>query len=194
MDRLNTPVNSRWGMQQLQYTYTWSRTEVTFLDFTAYKGERWAATGILDIRLHVKPGNPLAYLPCSSCHPHWIAKGWIKAEMIRRCITNSSEANFKADVALFAKNLIARSYSGPFVRSIISSVQLRSKQVFLVGRKSKIVGDKSFYINFINTFHPQLPRFKCFDLHKKEAQKLGLPDVSTSHTVGNNLVYSLLQY
>ena len=39
----------------IKFTYEASNTEVTFLDVTVYKGEKFTSTGILDVRTHIKP-------------------------------------------------------------------------------------------------------------------------------------------
>ena len=41
----------------IKFTYEVSKTEVVFLDLVLYKGQRFAETGILDVRTHIKPTN-----------------------------------------------------------------------------------------------------------------------------------------
>ena len=53
----------------IKFTYEASNTEVTFLDVTVYKGEKFTSTGILDVRTHIKPTNKQLYVHASSYHP-----------------------------------------------------------------------------------------------------------------------------
>ena len=41
----------------IKFTYELSETELTFLDITLYKGERFKRNQILDVRTHIKPTN-----------------------------------------------------------------------------------------------------------------------------------------
>ena len=49
--------------------YELSETELTFLDITLYKGDRFYRNQILDVRTHRKPTNKQLYIHASSYHP-----------------------------------------------------------------------------------------------------------------------------
>ena len=49
----------------IKFTYEKSKTELTFLDVTLYKGERFLENQILNIRTYIKPINN-----CISTQPH----------------------------------------------------------------------------------------------------------------------------
>ncbi|VDI74976.1 Hypothetical predicted protein [Mytilus galloprovincialis] len=112
----------------LKFTYNFSNTEVTYLDTEVYKGERFKSSGVLDIRLHVKPTETYQYLPITSAHPKHtfrsIITGWF-AEDLRvpvdigtkengknlkpvNKITSTNQERFEKNLA---KKLIARSIS-----------------------------------------------------------------------------------
>ena len=46
----------------IKFTYGFSETELTFLDITLYKGERFGQTKILDVPTHIKPTNKQLYI------------------------------------------------------------------------------------------------------------------------------------
>ena len=41
----------------IKFTHELSETELTFLDITLYKGERFDTNQLLDVRTHIKPTN-----------------------------------------------------------------------------------------------------------------------------------------
>ena len=53
----------------IKFTYEKSKTELTFLDVTLYKGERFRENQLLDIRTHIKPTNKQLYIHATSYHP-----------------------------------------------------------------------------------------------------------------------------
>ena len=53
----------------IKFTYELSETELTFLDITLYKGDRFDRNQILDIRTHIKPTNIQLYIHVFSYHP-----------------------------------------------------------------------------------------------------------------------------
>ena len=61
-------------MNTIKYTtqsnsHELSETELTFLDITIYKGDRFVSNQILDVRTHIKPTNKQLYIHASSYHP-----------------------------------------------------------------------------------------------------------------------------
>ena len=46
----------------IKFTYELSETELTFLDITLYKGNRFQRDQILDIRTHIKPPNNYIFM------------------------------------------------------------------------------------------------------------------------------------
>ena len=69
-------------------------TELTFLDVTLYKGNRFRSQNILDIRTHIKPTNKQLYVHASSYHPPSILAAISKGETHRCLRTNSDVNNF----------------------------------------------------------------------------------------------------
>ena len=79
----------------IKFTYEASNTEVTFLDVTVYKGEKFTSTGILDVRTHIKPTNKQLYVHASSYHPPATKKAIAKGEAKRFLRTNSTESTYQ---------------------------------------------------------------------------------------------------
>ena len=87
-----------------------SEKEITFLDTTVYKGERFSKESILDIKTHYKPTKTFQYTHYSSCHPPGVKRGFIKGEAIGLLRTNSSEINFQEAISSFKTRLQTHGY------------------------------------------------------------------------------------
>ena len=75
----------------IKFTSEVSDKELTFLDVTLYKGERFSSTNVLDIRTHIKETNKQLYVHKSSYHPPNTKKAVMKGEMKRYLRTNSQQ-------------------------------------------------------------------------------------------------------
>ena len=64
----------------IKFTAEISNSNVTFLDTTIYKGERFKETGILDVRTHFKPTEKFQYTHFKSSHPPGVKQGFIKTK------------------------------------------------------------------------------------------------------------------
>ena len=64
MKTINTIHNT------IKFTYEASDKELTFLDITLYKGDRFLKENILDIRTHIKETNKQLYVHADSYHPN----------------------------------------------------------------------------------------------------------------------------
>jgi hypothetical protein len=61
-------------------THEISDTELTFLDITLYKGERFESTNILYLKTHIKATNKQLYVHSTSYHPPSTIKAIAKGE------------------------------------------------------------------------------------------------------------------
>ena len=61
----------------IKFTHDISDTELTFLDVTLYKGERFISTNILDLKTHI---NKQLYVHSTSYHPPTTIKAITKGE------------------------------------------------------------------------------------------------------------------
>ena len=94
----------------IKFTYEASNTEVTFLDVTVYKGEKFTSTGILDVRTHIKPTNKQLYVHASSYHPPATKKAIAKGEAKRFLRTNSTESTYQEMLNKLITKLKERGY------------------------------------------------------------------------------------
>ena len=53
----------------IKFTYELSETELTFLDITLYKGDRFNKNQFIDVRTHIKSTNKQLYVHATSYHP-----------------------------------------------------------------------------------------------------------------------------
>ena len=90
LDQFLLHLNSQ--MSSIKFTSNSSQQSTTFLDLQLYKGSRFWSTGVLDIKLFVKPTNPQQFLHFSSCHPAHTFSTIIKGELLRaiRCTSNKA--------------------------------------------------------------------------------------------------------
>ena len=80
----------------IKFTYEISDTELTFLDVTLYKGERFKSTDMLDLKTHIKATNKQLYVHSTSYHPPATIKAIAKGETKRYLRTSSNETNFNS--------------------------------------------------------------------------------------------------
>ena len=94
----------------LKFTWQMSDFEVTFLDTTVFKGQRFMTQNILDIKTYRKPTEKFLYLERSSHHPEATFKALLKGEIIRIIRTNNNEDTRKEQFQLFKSKLMERNY------------------------------------------------------------------------------------
>ena len=78
----------------IKFTHEVRKNELTFLDVTVYKGDRFQTENKLDIKTHIKKTNKQLYVHESSYHPKSTKKAIMKGETIRYLRTNSNKSNF----------------------------------------------------------------------------------------------------
>ena len=64
----------------IKFTYDISNIELTFLDITVYKGDRFQTTNILDYNTHIKNTSKQLYVHSTSYHPPSTIKETAKEE------------------------------------------------------------------------------------------------------------------
>ena len=77
----------------IKFTYEASDKELTYLDITLYKGDRFLNKNILDIRTHIKDTNKQLYVHADSYHPNATKKAIMKGETKSNLRTNSNKIN-----------------------------------------------------------------------------------------------------
>ena len=105
MSRINSTHHT------IKFTHECDLKEITFLDVTLYKGQRFQESGILDVKTHIKPTNKQLYIHASSYHPKSTKLGVATGETKHYLRTNSNETTFKQNVNKLVSKLTGRGYS-----------------------------------------------------------------------------------
>ena len=114
--------------ERINFTAEFSTTEITFLDLSLYKGERFAKVGILDIKTHIKPTNIQQYIHASSAHPPGTGQGIIKGELLRYLRINPNEATFQMYKEKHVENMKKRGYRQETIEKSIRGIKFRDRQ------------------------------------------------------------------
>lgn len=85
-----------------KFTYNVSTSDVTFLDLTLYKGDRFQQTGKLDIRPHFKAINRFQYFHFNLSHPRSTFRGIMMGELIRILRASSDRKTFEENKLLLS--------------------------------------------------------------------------------------------
>ena len=94
----------------IKFTAEISENQITFLDATVFKGERFAKDSILDIRTQYKPTETFQFTHFISCDPPGVKHGFIKVEAIRLLRTYSSKEILEEGFLNFKQRLKARGH------------------------------------------------------------------------------------
>ena len=140
----------------IQFTAEISENEITFLDTTVFKGERFKQDSILDIKTHFKPTETFQFTHFASCHPPGVKYGFIKGEAIRLLRTNSSKKTFEESLVKFKQRLKARGYPENTIERSLSEVNFASRQSALTQKKKS----HERILPFVTTYHPAVKNVK----------------------------------
>jgi len=114
MDRINTIHHSITVTQQC------SEQEIDFLESTLFKGDRFQAEHILDVKTHIKPTNKQLYVHASPYHPPNTSKSIAIGEANRYVRTNSDRPHYNAMTKHLTEKLRQRGYKTRNIHSYIS--------------------------------------------------------------------------
>ncbi len=99
-----------------------SYNSIDFLDLTLFKGPRFAATGILDIKPFAKLINPHAYLHFSSGHHRSVTLGLVKGEFVRTLRKSSLPEIYASAVTDLTDWFLNKGYSKHVIRAVADKV------------------------------------------------------------------------
>ena len=133
-----------------------SENEITFLDTTVFKGERFRKDAILDIKTHHKPTETFQFTHFASCHPPGVKYGFIKREAYILLRTNSSKRTFEESLVKFKQRLKACGYPENIIERSLSGVNFASRQSALTQKKK---GHERI-LPFVTTYHPAVKNLK----------------------------------
>lgn len=89
-----------------------------FLDLETFKGPRFAASGILDVKTYQKVQNRYLYLAPNSFHNRAVFQSTIVSELNRYRLTCNSDADFYIMRSLFYQRLVARGFNTDYLNSV----------------------------------------------------------------------------
>ena len=110
----------------IKFTAETSENQITFLDTTVFKGERFAKYSILDIKTHYKSTETFQFTHFTFYHPPGVKYGFIKGEAMRLLRTNSSKKTFEEGRLKFKQRLIDGGYPENIIERSLSGVNFAS--------------------------------------------------------------------
>ena len=141
----------------IKFTHEISDTELTFLDVTLYKGERFQTTNILDLRTHIKNTNKQLYVHSKSYHPPSTIKAISKGETKRYLRTNSNETNFEKMKCKLVNKLKQRGYKHNQIVNHIKDIKFNERNKTL---KRKHKPQQSNKLIFTTHYNDDINRIK----------------------------------
>ena len=112
----------------IKFTHEISDMELTFLDVTLYKGDRFLYTNILELRTHIKDTNKQLYVHAMSYHPPSIIKAISKGETQHYLRTNSNETNFNKITCKLIHKLKQRGYKQNQIANHIKEIKFSGRK------------------------------------------------------------------
>lgn len=141
----------------LKFTYEISETEMTFLDTTVFKGNRFSTQNVLDIKTHMKKTNNFQYLHRESAHPTSVFKGFIKGECYRLLRNTSDNSVLDSALQSFNDKLMLRGYCETETIPIIQEVKHKNRKDLLKPKSAKQRKEKHI---LVTKFDPRIKGIK----------------------------------
>jgi hypothetical protein len=107
------------------------RDSASFLDLQLFKGARFAASGVLDLRVHQKAMNLYLYIPYLSFHPPAMKRAFIETELMRYVRNSSERADYAQLKRVFYQRLRDRGYPHHFLQPLFASIAYQDRPYFL---------------------------------------------------------------
>ena len=185
----------------IKFTSECSPDQVTFLDTTVYKGERFRQSGVLDVKTYVKTTNKQLYVHATSYHPRGTGKGIIIGEALRYLRTNSDEQNFHQSIAKHKQVLRNRGYNPTVTNKLLEPITFDERQTTLIPKAVDESRRANPPLTFVTTYNDAVPQVRkvIYDLwprlHADGNLKLLFPDapilaLKRNRTVANRVVKS----
>jgi len=175
----------------IKFTYECSKTSVDFLDITIYKGERYRATGKLDIKPHFKKTNKFQYLEFTSAHPRNTFKSLIKGEMTRLLRACSSEQEYTKIQQKMFKLFKERGYPTTLIKTVQQSVPFAKRAETL---QTKEATPQEYETFFVTEYTPDLNTHQIKQLLKPTSlEEHQIPKACLSLKKAKNLRQTLVR-
>jgi hypothetical protein len=136
----------------LTFTYVASHTEIQFLDLVIYKGNRFKASNILDIKCFTKPTETWCYLDRASSHSPSIFPGFIRGELIRYVRNSNNPESYEEKKSIFTSKLLERGYTKTEILSASSRVDFNNRPAYIAEK----LKDNTIPLVFKTQYYPQI--------------------------------------
>lgn len=121
----------------LKFTYEISESDTTFLDVHLFKGRRFIADNILDMKTHFKPTNSFLYLHRNSSHKEHVFKAFIRGEVIRYRRSTNNDNDLREILLKFKQNLINRGYTDTEIMSSFNEALTKERKHLFSTKEGK---------------------------------------------------------
>ena len=114
----------------IKITYKFSDVSVDYLDITIYKAPSSTSMNQCQLftKLFQKPMNKYIYIPPSSFHPKHIYKSFIRGEIRRYRLVNSTDQDYHESKQLLFNRLISRGYD-PIYLNVLFRIDFNRDQL-----------------------------------------------------------------
>lgn len=117
--------------KKLVFEFVTDPNEASFLDLLLFKGKRFQAEGIFDMRVHQKKMNLYLYIPFDSHHTPAAKRSFIQTELMRYIRNSSDMQDYLQLKQLFFQRLRARGYPSLFLEPVFNSIYYIDRPYFL---------------------------------------------------------------
>ena len=121
----------------LKFTYEISESNTTFLDVHLFKGRRFHANNILDMKTHFKKTNSFLYLHRNSSHKEHVFKAIVRGEAIRYRRSTNNDNDLREILSKFKLNLIKRGYNKTEIMSCFNEALTQDRKTFISAKGGK---------------------------------------------------------
>lgn len=129
LDRVKTCLN---GLHpKLVFEFASDPAEAAFLDLHIFKGTRFAAKGLLDLRVHQKKMNLYLYIPFHSYHTDAAKRSFIQTELMRYIRNTSDQRHYNDLKRIFYTRLRDRGYPDRFLQPVFAGIFYSDRVYFL---------------------------------------------------------------
>ena len=163
---------------KLHFEFVSHPTEAAFLDLHLFKGPRFRATGVFDLRVHQKSMNLYLYIPFTSFHTEAMKRSFIQTELMRYIRNCSSREDYLELKRIFFQRLRDRGYPGSFLAPLFNSIFYSDRRYFL-HPSSQLMQHPDW-----NTLPP---RSACLLRRREREEKAAVPQQTQESAQGNRL-------
>ena len=175
----------------IKITYKFSSISVDYLDITIYKSQltNLMTSCELFTKLYQKSMNKYIYIPPSSFHPKHIYKSFIKGEIRRYCLLNTTEHDYDESKQCFRNRLMSRGYEPAFLNPLFN---IRFDRNQLLSHKPTLSKQPTTLILPYDSTTRYLKINRYITIEKIASSLVEIEQPIVSHTLGKKLKHIFL--